>query len=235
MEITIIHGQGHRGSTYHITEMMKESLADKDAVVHEYFLPKDAPDFCVGCFQCIKKGEHYCPHAEKVQRILASMLSSRVIIIDSPNYCFEMTGQLKTLFDHFAFMWMSHRPRKEMFSKIGITVSTAAGAGSKKVARAIGKQLFWWGVPEVYSLNFNVNAASYQEVSEQLKQKIAQRVDILSIRIKSRINRSKRNLKTMLFFNVMRKMHISNDWNLVDRGHWENNNWLEGARPWQVI
>lgn len=80
MEITIIHGQAHKGSTYHIATMVKERLADNDTVVHEYFMPKDAPAFCVGCYQCIKKGEEYCPQADKVQEILASMLSSEIIV-----------------------------------------------------------------------------------------------------------------------------------------------------------
>ena len=130
MDITIIHGQSHKGSTFHITDMMKQNLTDDDTVIHEYFMPKDAPDFCIGCFNCIQKGEIYCPHADKVQEIVASMCLSEVIIIDSPNYCFEMTGQLKTLFDHMAYMWLSHRPRKQMFTKVGIVVSTAAGAGA---------------------------------------------------------------------------------------------------------
>lgn len=58
MEMTIIHGQGHKGSTYHITSMIKEQLVDSDTEIHEYFMPQDTPDFCAGCFQCIQKGEN---------------------------------------------------------------------------------------------------------------------------------------------------------------------------------
>ncbi|NLG88755.1 MAG: hypothetical protein GX494_05980 [Clostridiaceae bacterium] len=34
MEITVIHGQGHKGSTYHITYMVKERLTDWRHVQH---------------------------------------------------------------------------------------------------------------------------------------------------------------------------------------------------------
>ena len=33
--------------------------------------------------------------------------------LDKLTYCFEMTGQLKTLFDHLGYLWLSHRPRDE--------------------------------------------------------------------------------------------------------------------------
>lgn len=235
MEITIIHGQMHKGSTYHITDMLKSRLADEDAVVHEFYMPKDAPGYCVGCFQCILKGEKFCPEAEKVQKIAEAMFKSQVIIVDSPTYCFEMTGQLKTMFDHFAFLWMSHRPQGEMFSKIGVVVTTAAGAGSKNVTKSIRKQLFWWGIPKTHSLTFNVNASAWEEVQEKVKRKIDLEVEETSQRIKSEVGKSKPNIKTKLIFSVMRKMQSFNTWNRIDKEHWANNHWLEKARPWHKI
>ncbi|HEY8391580.1 MAG TPA: NAD(P)H-dependent oxidoreductase, partial [Capillibacterium sp.] len=44
-----------------------------------------------------------------------------------------MTGQLKTFLDHMGYRWLPHRPHPQMFRKIGLAVSTAAGAGAKKV------------------------------------------------------------------------------------------------------
>ena len=45
----------------------------------------------------------------------------------------SMTGQLKTFLDHMGYRWLPHRPHPQMFRKIGLAVSTAAGAGAKKV------------------------------------------------------------------------------------------------------
>jgi Multimeric flavodoxin WrbA len=233
MDITVIHGQNHKGSTYHITEIMKQNLSEDDTVVHEYFMPNDAPGFCVGCFNCIQKGEQYCPHAEKVQEIVDSMCLSDVIIIDSPNYCFEMTGQLKTLFDHMAYMWLSHRPRKQMFNKVGIVVSTAAGGGAGSVTKSIARQLFWWGVPKVYRLNFSVNAMSWKEVPDKIREKIRKRTDSVTRSTKGNIGKVKPNFKLLFIFNIMRKMQSANTWNMTDREHWKENRWLEKARPWR--
>ena len=54
MDITIIHGQGHKGSTYHITSMIQELLADGDTKVHEYFMPQDTPAFVPAVFSVFK-------------------------------------------------------------------------------------------------------------------------------------------------------------------------------------
>jgi len=233
MEITIIHGQGHKGSTYHITAMVKERLADSDTKVHEYYMPKDTPDFCAGCYQCFQKGEEYCPQADKVQKILVSILCSEIIIIDSPTYCLEMTGQLKSLFDHLGYIWLSHRPRKEMFSKIGIAISTTAGAGANRVIKSISRQMFWWGVPEIYQIHFKVNAARWEDVSEDIKKKIKKKTEELSQNVKNEIGRSKPNIKSKFLFNIMRKMQQSNTWNKTDRDYWQKSNWLEKTRPWR--
>ena len=110
-KITVIHGQLHRGSTYNITKQIIDKILSKDKQVDEYFMPKDTPDHCVGCYKCFNESEESCPQAEKVQKIVRSMEASDIIIINSPTYCYGMTGQLKTLFDHFGYMWLSHRPK----------------------------------------------------------------------------------------------------------------------------
>ena len=225
MEITMIHGQNHKGSTYHIASKISEKLSEEDTIIHEYFMPKDTPNFCVGCFQCIQKGEEYCPQADKVQVILASMLRSDIIIIDSPKYCFEMTGQLKTLFDHLAYIWMSHRPRTEMFHKIGIVVSTAAGGGAGSVTKSLKRQLFWWGVPTIYRINFNVNAKSWVEVTEKVKQKIDKKVTAITRKVNHKPGKSKFAIKSKLIFTIMSKMQKTNTWNLTDRNYWESKLW----------
>ncbi|MGB4589610.1 MAG: NAD(P)H-dependent oxidoreductase [Clostridiaceae bacterium] len=232
MEITLIHGQMHKGSTYHITDMLKDKLVGEDTVIHEFYMPKDGPNYCVGCFQCILKGENFCPEADKVEKIKEAMLKSKVIIIDSPTYCFEMTGQLKTLFDHFAYQWMSHRPQGEMFTKIGVAISTSAGAGDKNVAKSIKRQLFWWGIPKVHTLNFKVNASAWEDTKENVRMKISKEVEETAHKIKGEFKHPKPKLKTRVLFNVMRKMQGSNTWNLVDKEHWQRNQWLEKARPW---
>jgi multimeric flavodoxin WrbA len=234
MEMTLIHGQAHKGSGWHITRSIAEALDDGNAIIHEFSLPVDADKFCIGCYNCILKGCEFCPHKDKIQPIVKAMESSDVIIIDSPTYCFEMSGALKSLFDHLGFMWLSHRPNKAMFNKVGIVVSTAAGAGAKGVTRSMAKQLFWMGVPKVYRLNMNVNAAKWEDVTEKVRGEMDNKISAITIKAGRSVKKAKPGLKQRLLFNIMARMHKGNTWNLVDRNHWDNMGWLDKAKPWNA-
>lgn len=233
MRITVIHGQQHKGSTYHVTDQIVQKLSDESTVLHEFFLPADAPSFCVGCYQCIKKDENLCPSSAKVQEIVQAMEDSDVILIDSPAYCMEMTGQLKTLFDHFAYMWLSHRPRESMFQKVGVAISTTAGAGAKKVTKSISGQMFWLGVSTIYRVPIKSSASSWSEVSEKIRQTIDIQTSKTAKKIRARAGKSRPAIKQQVLFSIMRLMQKSNTWNLTDRGYWAQAGWIGKTRPWK--
>lgn len=231
MEITIIHGQNHLGSTYHVTALLADQLRTPETVIHEFFLPKDGPAYCIGCFQCILKSEHLCPHHEPVQQIRTAIERSQIIIIDSPTYVLEMSGQLKALFDHFGYQWLSHRPSNTMFQKTGIAISTAAGAGAKRVSKSIKKQLFWMGISNCYDISVTVAASSWNEVSPKTKTAIMKKVTHVAKVVKKNSNMV--SLRMKLLFLVMRAMQKNNNYNPVDHAHWNNQGWLASARPWK--
>lgn len=231
----MIHGQRHKGSTYHVARSLADKITLADTTVHEFFMPTDGPDFCVGCYGCILKGEEKCPHAAQVQPIIAAMCRSEVIILDSPTYCYEMTGQLKTLLDHFAYLWLSHRPCGEMFRKIGVVISTAAGAGAGVVTRSLARQLSWWGVSKIYRLKFTVRAATWQDVAEPVRQKIEVQTAAVARKVLRQIGRAGSNGKIRFLFGIMRQMQKKNTWNMTDRNYWRDKKWLDKARPWQQV
>lgn len=231
-KITVIHGQSHKGSTYHITKQIIEKISDTYKEVYEYFMPNDAPEYCVGCYKCFNERENSCPHGEKVQEIVKSMEESDIIIIDSPTYCYGMTGQLKTFLDHLGYMWLPHRPKQAMFHKVGIVISTASGAGSKKVTRALEQQMFWIGIPKVFQYSKNVNASNWKMVPQKIKNSIEKDISKLSIKAEKKVGKANPNFKLKFMFHIMRMMQKSNNWNMVDQSHWREQGWLDKKRPW---
>lgn len=140
MKIVVIHGQSHRGVTYHMTCAVLDHIrGPKD--IRTFFLPADGPDCCVGCNQCFLKGEEHCPQADKVRPIMTAMEEVDLIVLTSPNYCMEMSGAMKVLLDHFAYRWVTHRPHGAMFTKVGLTVSSSAGAPANHTTKSLAKQL----------------------------------------------------------------------------------------------
>lgn len=103
MKITIVHGQNHKGSTYHIADILAKKLGGE---VKEFFLPKDFDSFCVGCAQCFMKSETLCPHYEKLKPITDALDEADVIILASPVYVYHVTGQMKAFLDHYGYRWL---------------------------------------------------------------------------------------------------------------------------------
>ena len=227
MKITLIHGQNRMESTYHIARTTAEKMGGS---IEEFF-PKDFYGGCLGCFVCMNKGIEFCPHDGRIQPVFASMLSSDVIVIGSPTYVLEMTGQLKSFFDHLFSAWLSHRPERAMFSKTAVVVSTAAGIGMNRVTKSIARQMFYLGVPKVYRMPVRVAAMSWGMVKK--KEQISARAGKIARAVAARSGKAKPGLKLRCMFAMMRQMHKKNDWSPLDKKHWDDMGWLGKRRPWK--
>lgn len=234
MKITVIHGQAHKGSTYNITKQIIDKIKVTNKEIDEYFMPNDTPNYCIGCYKCFNESEYSCPHNEKVQRIVSSMKESDIIIMNSPTYCLGMTGQLGTFLNHLGYMWLSHRPSKAMFNKVGIVVSSTAGAGAEKITKALKEQMFWIGIPKVIKCNKRVNADSWETVPEKIKASIDKDTSKIATKAETKVGNTKPSFRLKFMFNIMRMMQKANTWSKVDRDYWKENGWLDKNRPWKA-
>lgn len=227
MKITVIYGQNHKGSTYHIARMLAEKLGGE---ITEFFLPRDFGEFCVGCGSCFQKSETLCPHYQKLLPIKQAMDQADVLIFASPVYVYHVTGAMKAFLDHFGYRWMVHRPEGSMFTKQAVCVSTAAGAGMQHTNKDIADSMFYWGVAKTYRCGIRVQQLSYDKVSEKIRQKADRKTTALAQKILRDSKKIKPSLKTRLFFEVMRKTKGLTE---ADRVYWQQQGWLGDFRPWK--
>ena len=87
MKTVIIHGQSHKGSTYHIAHKLAEKIGGE---ITEFFLPGDFGEFCMGCTNCFVDSEKKCPHYESLTPITQAMDTADVIILASPVYVYHV-------------------------------------------------------------------------------------------------------------------------------------------------
>jgi multimeric flavodoxin WrbA len=231
MNIAVIHGQAHHGSTWHLTKLVLDRFPD--AHVDEFFLPKDGPGYCVGCYTCFLKGEERCPHAAAVQPIARALEAADLIVMTSPSYVLDVSGQMKALLDHLGYRWMPHRPHPGMFSKLGLCVSTTAGAGSGRTMATMRKSLEFWGVAKVFTLGASVAALNWEGVKPKKKREIERRAEKLAVGIHRAMGRAKPGPKTRLMFLAIRHFIKRAEWNPADRTYWQAQGWLDRARPWR--
>lgn len=197
MKITIIHGQSHRGSTYHIAKMLAEKLKGEIA---EFFLPREFSSLCIGCTNCFAKSETLCPHYEKLKPITEAIDNADVIILASPVYVYHVTGAMKVFLDHYGYRWLVHRPEESMFSKQAVCISTAAGGGMKSTNKDMADSTFYWGVAKTYKYGVGVREVSWNRVNDKIKNKIEKKTTSLAKRIRKNYGSVKPSIKTKAFF-----------------------------------
>jgi multimeric flavodoxin WrbA len=232
MKITVIYGtqRKSKSSTYNIAQQFIQQLSDADDVT-EFFLPKDMPNFCKGCWNCFTDFEK-CPDYDYLKPILDSMIEADLLIFTAPVYVFHVPGQVKAFLDHFGYQWMAHQPRKEMFHKQALLISTAAGAGVKSTLKDLKDSMTFWGVARTYTFGRNIAGSDWDTVSDKKKTKYPKEIDKLSQRIKEESKNVKPSLKVKFLFYVMRFMHKKFHYNPADVQHWETQGWLGKERPW---
>ena len=230
MKIVMIHGQNHKGSTYHIGRKIADKIGTEEIV--EFFLPKDLNHFCVGCYACIDDVTK-CPFFEDKNKIMSEIESADVLIFTTPTYCLRASAPMKSFIDLTFNYWMSHRPRKCMFHKKAIVISTAAGTGAKKAVKDITDALFYWGIPYILTYGISIQAMKWDGIRDKKKQKIEKDTTKIANKILKKKN-VKVGIKTKVIFMLMRMMQKGNMGSGdADRAYWENEGWLANARPWK--
>lgn len=239
MKVTVINGTQKHGTTYRLKEVFLDELREK-AEITEFYLPKDCPEFCVGCTVCFMKDEHECKDAPYVQKLEAAMLDADLLVFTSPAYVFHATGAIKNMLDHFGYRWMPHRPAKEMFGKRAVVITQCLGAGAKRAAKDIVDSLSWWGISSIKVCAFklmddiawdNLAQRRRQAMTSSL-QKTAQEFLAIDYDKPARVSAA-----TKAKFLAVRKLQSDigkANPEYVDYQYWKANGWLDKERPWQA-
>lgn len=231
MNITIIHGQNHKGSSYHIGRILAEKLADENEIT-EFFLPRDLNHFCIGCYKCIDD-ESKCPFYGEKKAIMDAVEKAELLIFTTPCYCMRTSAPMKAFIDLTFTYWMSHRPRAIMFKKKAVVISTAAGSGAKTATKDISTMLSYWGVPYVKSYGICVQAMNWESVRAGKKNKIERDISKLAKKLK-KVETPKVGIKIKMTFRMMRMMQkagMGSGEN--EKQYWQEQGWLKGKRPWK--
>jgi len=231
MKIVLIHGQNHKGSSYNIGRMIADKV-EVEKEITEFFLPKDLNHFCLGCYKCIE-GDDNCPFYEEKRNIMDEVEKADLLIFTTPTYCLRASAPMKSFIDFTFTYWIAHRPRKCMYSKKAVVVSTAAGQGTKSAIKDVKTALFYWGVPYIKSYGKALQAMNWDMVSPKKKEKIEKD----TTRIAKKLSNGKKpfvGIKTRFMFKVMAGMQSAGMGSSpMEKEYWESNGWLGKKRPWK--
>ncbi|MDE7372943.1 MAG: hypothetical protein K2N18_02660 [Clostridia bacterium] len=145
---------------------------------------------------------------------------------------------MKTLLDHFAHLWMPHRPAPEMFGKRAVIITQCLGAGAKSAAKDIKHSLSWWGVSKIgVFTGALMSDISWDKLPEKRRKKLTDKISKHSKKF-AKINYAKpahTKLSTKIkftFCRTLQKQLYKNNPEYVDAKYWHNQGWLKKVRPW---
>ena len=238
MKITVINGTEKKGVTYKLKEIFLEPLR-MDAEITEFYLPRDCPNFCVGCIQCFGKGEQYCKDYEYISKIEKALREADLLVFTSPTYVFHTTGAMKAMLDHFGYRWMPHRPAGWMFGKRAVIITQSLGSGEKSAAKDIKDSLSWWGITHIKTLSFKLmSEVRWDKIPEKKRSKMAASLTGAGARA-ARTDYSKpahTGIPVKIKFLIVRMMQTSlgkQNPEDTDYNYWKSHGWLGKVRPWK--
>ena len=231
MKITIIHGQNHKGSSYHTGRLLVDQIPGEHEIT-EFFLPRDLNHFCLGCYRCIENDAD-CPWYAQKNVIVDAMEKADLLVFTTPTYCMAPSASLKALLDLSFTMWMAHRPRGSMFLKKAVVLSTSAGSSTAGAIKGVAQNLFYWGVPKIYRYGAKVQAMNWESVKPKTKQKIEKATAKLARKL-GRTTPPRVGIPTRFMFFMMAGMQKANfNASPIEKQYWQERGWLGKARPWK--
>lgn len=237
MNVTVVYGTQRKGCTYSIAQSLLGYLPE--AEVREIFLPNDLPEYCVSCLRCFTDDNAACAHAAYVKPIREKLTWADLIVLTSPVYSFHVSGQMKVFLDHFANMWLVHRPEESMFKKQGAVIATASGPVYGKTLAEMKDSLDFWGVSRTRKLGFAVMNTDWENVDPKIKQKVDRTARRIAqgisrdYRATQKAGRSHPCFRVRLWFAISRMMQKYIKLNPPDVAYWEKKGWTKKARPWK--
>lgn len=130
--ICIIGSPRTNGSSAIIVDKVIQGMKETNIVVSRYCLGDMSINFCLGCKRCYEDGGR-CVQNDDMDVIMNDLIESDIIIIASPSYWGDITGQLKVFFDRSTPYCDTNEKRRNIpKGKKGISIAIRAGQSNRE-------------------------------------------------------------------------------------------------------
>jgi multimeric flavodoxin WrbA len=142
------------------------------------FLSDLSIGFCTGCLSC-RENQGRCPKDDDMRVLLDKVLSSKAVVLGSPNYYYDVSGLMKNMIDR-SIAWCYrgigedtgtewHGWRPFIDKACGFVMSQAA-YGGEKALETFGCFAEWTGLDQAGSVIASVGARTIKEFPEYSEQ-----------------------------------------------------------------
>ncbi len=166
MKIIALIGSPHvsKGNTARLTRIVLEGAEAQGAKTETIYLTGKNVSFCKACDACHKRGR--CPQDDEYEAIRDKILEADGLILASPNYIFNVSGQMKAFMDRCC--GVIHCLAFE--GKYGASVVTSGGGDEKRIADYMNHFLITTGIKPVGSVCATMSKICGDAFPEDIKQ-----------------------------------------------------------------
>ncbi|MDF2505361.1 MAG: multimeric flavodoxin WrbA [Clostridium sp.] len=227
--LTIIGSPRGKGNTYNVIKKVEEEIIKLDKNVEfEYLILKDSNlETCRGCFQCLEKGEQYCPIKDNHEQIETKMKEVDGVIFATPVYVYNVSWIMKNFIDRFAYI--SHRPH--FHGKRAMVIATTGAVGLKFVLSILAFEVGTWGFTVDQRLGVICPPG---KILDDAKQKLIENTEKNIIKASKVFYNSlidneppKPGLIGLISFDLQKHAFSDAEKDSADYQYWKNKGWLE--------
>ena len=158
--------------------LLKEVLKSTGMQSELIFLSDLTIGFCTGCLSC-RENKGVCPKDDHMRVLLDKSISSKAIVLGSPNYYYDISGLTKNMIDrsiawcylgigeHTGTEWHGWRP---FVDKVAGFVISQAAYGGDMALETFKCFAEWTGLNHVGTVIASVGAQSVKEFPEYIEQ-----------------------------------------------------------------
>ncbi|MFZ5988058.1 MAG: flavodoxin family protein [Bacillota bacterium] len=162
MNIVIINGSPRKnGATGKILKEIESYLSSKEDVTVKLFnLVEYDIEFCKGCMLCYKTGRCIITN-DGIDTLVQELQQSDAVVLGSPTYGSNVSGQFKTLIDRGGFVF-----GQLLYGKYGFTVSTYENAAGNEAVKVMERLILFSGASRrgKYLLKLNHNTNPFEDL-----------------------------------------------------------------------
>lgn len=134
--VGIVGSPRPHGSTMLLAQEALRALADRGAQTQLFQISALSVGYCTGCKACEATG--WCVQADDVARVVAAMRGADLVLVASPSYWGDITGQLKVFIDRCTPFGNTNPARAATFSARGAAIAVRAGSKREESLRVVG-------------------------------------------------------------------------------------------------
>ncbi len=169
MKIIVLNGSHRKNGTTAaiLNELCRKLKEYPDAQVALYHVADMHLHYCAGCEKCYKTGK--CIFEDDIEKLSVEMANADGLIIGSPTYAGDVSGQIKTIIDrgHFVIEQLLYR-------KYALSVVTYENYGGADAARSLHKLFRYSGAKisgtilhkSAFSLNPLLNIGTKENIQK---------------------------------------------------------------------